>query len=161
MTQLATWGHKLSIPVLWAAILLVGTEASAIINPGYRGLSDRERATVDARGPAGVSVNTHTGNVVVQRILFSILGKGLPIHMYLTYNSDHRLISSPFGFGWNFSYNIRYTRDAAGSVVIVWGGRAARHLYVDGGHLYFACGGVYDADGAHFWRVPADDQAGH
>ena len=111
-------------------------------NPGYRGLSYTERGTVNVREPGEVQVNTHNGNLVVQRTLFLIPGRGLPVQFQLTYNSDHRLISSPFGFGWNLSYNIRYTRDSSGNVVIVWGdGRLDG--YTQTGGTFNSPAGVY------------------
>ena len=93
----------------------------AVTNPGYRGLSYPERPAVAVRTFNGIGVNTLNGNLLIQVPLFRVPGKGIPIDFFLTYNSDHRAISSPFGLGWNLSYHIRYTTDAAGNVTIVWG----------------------------------------
>jgi YD repeat-containing protein len=137
-----------------ASLLLVcfswHPDAVALTNPGYRGLSYVERPTVNTGAPGGVQVNTQTGNLVLQRGLFAIPGKGLPVDFSLTYNSDHRLVSSPFGYGWNLSYNIRYTKDSSGNVTVVWGDGRQDTFSWDGS-TYTALPGVYmtlTADGA-------------
>ena len=130
-----------------AAIITVGVflpwrQSFAVVGPGYEGLSYTERGTLDIPTPGSIEVNTFTGNLVIQRTFVFIPGKGPPVHPYLTYNSDHRLITSPFGKGWSFSYNARYTKDSSGNIYIVWGnGRVDTFTFVDG--LFFAPTGVY------------------
>ena len=124
------------------AVLTAWPEASAVTGSTYTGLSYTERGTLDTPTPGGIEVNTFTGNLVIERSLFAIPGKGLPVHPYLTYNSDQRLITSPFGKGWSFSYNARYTKDSSGNAYIVWGdGRVDKFIFGDG--MFFAPTGVY------------------
>ena len=124
-----------------AAIITVGVflpwrQSFAVVGPGYEGLSYTERGTLDIPTPGGIEVNTFTGNLVIQRTFVFIPGKGPPVHPYLTYNSDHRLITSPFGKGWSFSYNVRYTKDSSGNVFIVWGdGRTDAFTTIGGGEF--------------------------
>ena len=125
------------------ALLTPWPEASAVTGPGYNGLSYTERGTLDIPTPGGIEVNTFTDNLVIQRTLFATPGKGLLVHPYLTYNSDHRLISSPFGAGWNFSYNIRYTKDSSGNVFIVWGDGRTDAFTTIGGGAFSSPPGLY------------------
>ncbi len=133
----------LRLPACLFLLLFLSADASSqSTNTGYQGLSYTERGTLNVPVPGGVQVNTHNGNLVVGRTLFLIPGIGLPVQFRLTYNSDHRLISSPFGFGWNLSYNIRYTRDTSGNVVIVWGdGR--QDGFTSSGGTFTSPAGVY------------------
>lgn len=110
------WSFLLALAAALASGLALG-----ITNPAYRGLSYPQRATVMSPAPGGVGVNTLTGNVVIQRRLFFVPDRGVPLDLYLTWNSDRRLVSSPFGMGWNLSYNARCVKDPTGSVRVVWG----------------------------------------
>ena len=124
--------------------LFVGAASSAfgVTNPGYRGLSYNERQVAEISAFGGIRVNGYNGNLILQRNIFYIPGMGIPGEFYLTYNSDHRNISSPFGRGWNLSYNIRYTLDSSGNVTIVWGdGR--QDTFTNSGGLYTSPTGVY------------------
>ena len=109
--------------ILLSLLLFVSAPAAVwgITNPGYRGLSVPERPVLEVPTFNRIRINTLNGNLLIQVPLFFVPGKGIPVAFFLTYNSDHRNISSPFGLGWNLSYNIRYTKDAAGNVTIVWG----------------------------------------
>lgn len=89
-------------------------------NPGYFGLSPRDRQTIGLELP-DIQVNTYNGNLVVRVPLFLIPARGLPAECYLIHNTDHRLVSSAFGQGWGFSYHARYLRHGNGDVTIVWG----------------------------------------
>ena len=121
---------------------LLNTSAISITDMGYRGLSYVERGVVDISTFGDAGVNTFSGNLFVQRELFMIPSRGLPVEIYLTYNSDRRLISSPFGYGWNLSYHIRYHKDSSGNVTIVWGdGR--QDTFTNSGTGYTPPAGVY------------------
>lgn len=111
---------------LWRLVVVVlvivfSPAAFAITDQSYRGLSYTRSTTGEIVVFGGGDVNTLTGNLVLRRDLFFIPARSIPVHLYLTYNADHRLISSPFGYGWNLSYNIRFTKDGAGNVTVVWG----------------------------------------
>ena len=131
-----------SIALHFLVLLFLSTSTFAVVNPWYQGLSYVERGIIDLPVYGGARVNTYTGNLGIQRGLFVIPGRGLPVELYLTYNSDHRLISSPFGYGWGLSYHIRYQKDSSGNVTIVWGdGRQDTFMKNDAG--YTAPAGVY------------------
>lgn len=109
------------------AVALAPLAASGVTSPAYRGISYPARAVAMAPAPGGAAVNTWNGNVMVRHDLLLVRGRGVPLELYLVYNSDRRAISSPFGVGWNLSYNIRYIEDPAGNVSIAWGdGRVDR-----------------------------------
>ena len=103
------------------SVALLATTASAVTSFSYRGMSYLERPAVTLPAPGGVLVDTSTGNVVFRHRLFSVAGVGIPLELALTYNSDRRLVASPYGLGWSLSHAIRYVADAAGNVRIVWG----------------------------------------
>lgn len=112
------------------------------ISPGYQGLSYPEPATLNIWSVGETQVNSWSGNVLVQRGLLSVPARGIPASIYLSYNSDARNVKTHYGFGWNLSYNIRYTEDAVGNVTIVWGdGRQDRFAW--GGSNFTAPPGVY------------------
>ena len=135
-------GLGILLATVVVASLFLGREASAVTSPGYAGLSYTERGTLGAGTPGGLRVNTFSGNLALSRSLVFIPGKGLPFNPCLTYNSDHRLVSSPFGMGWNLSYNIRYTKDSAGSAFVAWGdGRVDNFTLFDS--LFVPPAGVY------------------
>jgi YD repeat-containing protein len=115
--------HIMHTILLLALILLVSAPVAVwgVINPGYRGLSVSERPVLDVPTFDRIRINTLNGNLAIQVPLFQVPSIGIPVSFLLSYSSDHRNISSPFGLGWNLSYNIRYTTDAAGNVIIVWG----------------------------------------
>ena len=123
------------IVLSFLSLVFLGTPSFAVVSPWYPGLSYAENGSIDLSVYGRAWINTYTGNLGLHRELFSIPGKGLPVEIYLTYNSDHRLISSPFGYGWNFSYHIRYQKDASGNVTIVWGdGRQDTFTKTDSGY---------------------------
>jgi YD repeat-containing protein len=101
--------------------ILSAAPAAAVTNPGWRGMSYPERPTAMAPAFGGAAVNTLTGNLVIRRVLLAVPGKGVPLELYLTWNADRRLVSSPYGMGWNLSCNMRFVEDAAGNVAVVWG----------------------------------------
>jgi YD repeat-containing protein len=117
-----------------AAALLVAAPAGAVTSAAYGGLTYPERPVAAVPVLPGVHVNTLTGNLVLARGLLAVPGRGVPVEAFLVYNADRRSVSSPFGKGWSFSYNLRYVNDAAGNVRIVWGdGRVDLFLAAGGG----------------------------
>ncbi len=104
-----------------AMCLCLLSAALADISESYEGLFYPQKAVAVVDAPGGLAVNTHTGNVLLKRNLLYVPSRGLPIHFWLTYNSDHRQISSPVGKGWGLSYFMRYVEDASGDVTILWG----------------------------------------
>lgn len=94
----------------------------AVASPAYRGPTIRGRASVAiVSAPGRTSVNTFSGTLIVRRTPLVIPGRGLPIELSLTYNSDDDDVDGPFGFGWRFSYGIAYILQSDGDVVVIWG----------------------------------------
>ena len=123
--------------------LLVAAAAEAVTSPAYRGLVYGERPVAAAPVVAGVSVNTLTGNLVLGRGLFAVAARGIPLEAFLSYNSDRRHVSSPFGKGWTFSYNLRHVSDDSGNVRIVWGDGRVDLFQSAGGGAYTSPAGVF------------------
>jgi len=71
-------------------------------------------------GPSGVRVNTWSGNLFYPVSLLTIPGRGLSIDLALSYNSSWHDYATNFGYGWQFSYNVFYVRDANGDITVVW-----------------------------------------
>jgi YD repeat-containing protein len=107
--------------VAWAAGLLATAGAGAATHPSYRGLLYPNAPVAAVPLPGGAFANTFTGNLVILRGILAVPGRGVPVELFLVFNADRRRVTSPFGKGWTFSYNLRYVDDAAGNVRIVWG----------------------------------------
>jgi RHS repeat-associated protein len=125
-----------TIVVVCVLALLQPSLAWAVANDGYQGnaISGRPSiAIVDA--PGGLKVNTLLGNVFLSRTDLRIPGRGLPIEIALTYNSNQNGIASPFGFGWRFGYDMKCLLSASRNVVVLWGdGRADLFKYQNGAY---------------------------
>lgn len=108
----------------------------AVTNDGYQGNTVSGRPSIAVVGaPGGTSVNTFTGNVLLPRAELNIPGRGLPIELRSTYNSDHDAWPTPFGYGWTFNYDMKCQLFATRDVVVEWGnGRMDRFLYKNGSY---------------------------
>src|SRR5215471_5678977 len=108
----------------------------AVTDDGYGGNSTAGRpsiAIIDA--PGGLKVNTLLGNLIHQRTDLRIPGRGLPIEIELTYNSNQNGIATAFGNGWRFNYDMKCLLSASRNVVVIWGdGRADLFLYRNGSY---------------------------
>jgi YD repeat-containing protein len=132
--------RRKSIAIISLVILLhVTTEhlLLAITNPSYGGpiIPGRPSIVMVPGGASGSLVNTFNGNLFLPRTDLVIPGRGLPLEIALAYNSMNDDIDGPFGFGWSFSYGLRYILQSNNDVVIVWGdGRA--DLFDESGGTY-------------------------
>lgn len=116
--------------------LMIPQPFPAITNSGYGGTTITGRtsiAIVDA--PGGTRVNTFLGTVILPRTDLRIPGRGLPLDVQFTYNSNQNGMSSPFGYGWAFSYGLRCLLSASRSVVVQWG-NGRNDLFVWRGGTY-------------------------
>ena len=125
------------------AVVLVPLAAVGVTSPAYRGLVYPERPVATIPLLAGLSVNTLTGNLVVGRTLFTVPSRGVPFEAFLVYNSDRRLVASPFGKGWSFSYGMRYVDDGAGNVRVIWGDGRVDLFLASGGGAFTAPAGLF------------------
>jgi RHS repeat-associated protein len=64
-------------------------------------------------GYFGEPVNTATGNYIYEHEDLNIPGKGIPIQIVRSYNSQDTLYNGPLGYGWTFNYNtsLRFNSD--------------------------------------------------
>lgn len=70
---------------------------------------------------AGCAVQTYNGNLYCSRADVTLQGKGLPLEIHFSYNSQLRLLDTPFGKGWQFSYGINYFVHTNGNISILRG----------------------------------------
>ena len=119
---------------------LYGTAAASEItgarsNPGIQ---------LNVACPSGIHVNTWNGNLFHSIPLLTIPGRGLPIEISMSYNSaDHSFTPPRYGYGWQFSYNTYYGKDAGGNITIVWeDGRNDKFTKTDGS--FTPPPGIYD-----------------
>ena len=96
--------------------------AYSLTNDGYRGTTISGRTSLRLiSAPGGIRVNTFNANLFLNRTDMVIPGRGLPVEIQMTYNSMARDVSSPYGNGWQFNYNIRYLLEPDNDIVIIWG----------------------------------------
>src|SRR5215471_1028632 len=111
----------------------------AVTDDGYGGNSTAGRpsiAIIDA--PGGLKVNTLLGNLIHQRTDLRIPGRGLPIEIELTYNSNQNGIATAFGNGWRFNYDMKCLLSASRNVVVEWGdGRTDLFRYSSVGYTAY------------------------
>lgn len=100
----------------------------------------RPHANHDAQiklwGPAGIRVNTWSGNLHLPVELGAVSGRGPRLALVLSYNSGAHAVAAPYGYGWQLSHTVYYTEESNGGVSVVWGdGRIDRFTRRDGAFL--------------------------
>ena len=93
-------------------------------------------------GPAGIRVNSFTGNMFYQRNDLFIPGRGLSFDMTFSYNSGENAKDWGYGNGWTFTYNMLYEQDGANIVIRRGDGR--RDVYTYNGSGYDHPVGIFD-----------------
>jgi hypothetical protein len=114
------------------------TRVHAQADESFETERDRSNHATQIRvpGPANVRINTWSGNLFYPVPILTIPGRGLPIALVLSYNSSWREVATPYGFGWQLSYNMFYVRDERGDIVIAWeDGRTDRFIQRNGAFL--------------------------
>lgn len=102
---------------------------------GYKGEAQNIN-NPNATGPMGLEVNSYTGNLFFERTDFVIPGGDIDIWIGFAYNSFNYDENRGFGNGWSFEYDIHYSTDSAGNMVIVWGdGREDTYIPLDNGQF--------------------------
>lgn len=99
----------------------------------------------NAGGPPGIEINTFTGNLFYQRSDFFVPGRGVSMDMTFYYNLKLRHEDIGYGFGWNFTYSMRYElyNGNPDSLSVVWpDGR--KDLFVKSGGDYIPPTGIFD-----------------
>lgn len=83
-------------------------------------------------GPNGVSVNSYSGNLYLQRSDVSIPARGLDLDIMFTYNSARVNRNWGFGRGWTLNYNMACMPDSLGIVLERMDGRRDVFKHQDG-----------------------------
>lgn len=87
-------------------------------------------------GPLGTQVNTLTGNFFLPRNDLFIPGRGFNFSATFFYNSYDFDVNYGFGNGWGFMYGIKYIKDTASNIEIIWGdGREDKYMKQPGGNF--------------------------
>jgi len=93
--------------------------------PGYTGTSNNDGTRLNGVFTAPftpfIQVNTYNANLYHSRTEEVIPGRGLPIELSLAYNTQLRLMDTPYGAGWTFSYNISLFSHSNGDISVLWG----------------------------------------
>lgn len=93
--------------------------------------------------PAGLSVNSFTGNLYYQRTDLMVPGQGLPIDLTFSYNSFRDSVSQGYGRGWTFGYSMYYT--VKGDTVVVERGNGRRDAFIrTSGNNFRSPVGIFD-----------------
>jgi len=75
-------------------------------------------------GPAKTRVDTYTGNLHHERLDLSIPERRLSVKLLFSYNSNNKGDDSPFGFGWQWNYGIKYVQGASSIEILRGDGRS-------------------------------------
>jgi len=78
-------------------------------------------AQIKLAGPAGIRVNTWSGNLYVPVGLGAISGRGPRIALVLSYNSGAHAVATSYGYGWQLANDVYYSRETNGDISVVWG----------------------------------------
>ena len=95
------------------------------------------------QAPAGLRVNSYTGNLFAQRNDFLITGEGLSIDITFSYNSFQDTLNRGFGRGWVFPYSMFYEEKGDSLLIYRMDGRSDAFLLKESGG-YQAPIGIFD-----------------
>lgn len=82
-----------------------------IVFPNHHCLQAQNIPRPNINAPSGISVNSLTGNLFLQRSDLVIPGKGRNINFSFNYNSKQAADDYGFGHGWTCTYNMSYQID--------------------------------------------------
>ena len=92
---------------------------------------------------AGCAAQTYNGNLYCSRTDLVLNSKGLPLEVRFSYNSQLRLLDTPYGKGWQFSYGLNYFVHTNGDISILRGdGRL--DTFTESGGTYTPPAGITD-----------------
>ncbi|MGV3505398.1 MAG: RHS repeat-associated core domain-containing protein [Adhaeribacter sp.] len=123
-----TWPAKAGLLLLLVLGLLQPGRAQNITRPNIA-------------GPAGLQVNSYSGNLFFQRTDLQLPGRGPALEMTFSYNSAMSHRDWGFGFGWTHNYNQQYQPDPNGVVMLYADGR--EDLFWKKGEAYVPPKGVF------------------
>jgi RHS repeat-associated protein len=94
--------------------------------------------------PSNIRVNTWNGNLFYPFSIMTIPSRGIPIEIFMSYNSGWRNFTTKYGYGWQLSCNMFYMRDENGDIVIAKeDGRSDRFTNING--TFLSPADVYDS----------------
>ena len=107
-------------------------------------LSAQSTARPNVKGPAGLQVNTYSGNLYYRNILYSIPGPGdeLDLAIGFVYNSHTTALDYGYGYGWTSTFNIVY--ELQGSDVLMRYADGSSDLFTWNGSSFDPPTGIYD-----------------
>ncbi|HAA20858.1 MAG TPA: hypothetical protein DCP28_19650, partial [Cytophagales bacterium] len=86
-------------------------------------------------GPAGMQVNSFTGNLFLPRTDFYVAGTGLPLDASFAYNSARDTLNVGFGLGWTFQYHISYANRGSAVDILHADGRVDTYALQNGNYI--------------------------
>ena len=96
------------------------------------------------KGPMGIEVNTHTGNLFLSRNDIYIPARELDFDISFSYNSFNSTENKGYGNGWIFMYGMQYKIDSATRISIIWSdGREDK--YLNNGNGFISPVGIFDS----------------
>jgi len=121
--------------------------AHATTYPGYSGTTANDgtklNGLVGAPFTAGCAAQTYNGNLYCSRTDFALSSKGIPLEIRFSFNSQLRLLDTPYGKGWQFSYGLNYFVHSNGDISILRGdGRL--DTFTESGGTYTPPAGITD-----------------
>ncbi len=96
----------------------------------------------NVEGPAGIEVNTYSGNLYYGRQDLSLPGIGLPLGVKFSYNTSRDSINLGYGLGWSMNYAMMYQVNGDSLMITTPDGR--EDLYVEDGNSYINPIGNYN-----------------
>ncbi len=107
-------------------------------------LSAQNTARPNLKGPAGLEVNTYSGNLYYKNALYALPGPGgeNSLAIGFVYNSQSTANDFGYGYGWTSSFNTAY--EFVGSDVLMRYPDGSSDLFTWNGSGYDAPTGIYD-----------------
>src|ERR1700754_3234619 len=94
------------------------------------------------KAPAGLQVNSFTGNLFYQLNELSIRGKGFSVFSSFYYNTAADTINYGYGKGWSFYYHMLYTLQ--GDTAIIQHGDTKKDTFLFQNNVWRSPVGVFD-----------------
>ncbi len=100
------------------------------------GAATNHNTQIVVSGPGSVRINTWSGNLFYPVPILTLPGRGIPVEIFMSYNSSWHESPSHYGHGWQLSYNMFYVRGENGDITVVWeDGRSEQFIKNNGAFL--------------------------
>ncbi len=114
----------------------------ALIPTLFVGLHAQNTSKPNIVGPAGIEVNSYTGNMFYERGDLLIPGFGTDLEITFAYNSQKTALNHGYGNGWTFTYNLLY--ETQGSDIVIRRDDGRKDLFKWNGSAYDPPTGIFD-----------------